>query len=196
MPPVKSSGYVDFDLENLSVGLFKNISKVENPNISPNLLQDTQRQAFVKELEKKGIGRPLLTMKLLRTFKIEAMSKVKAEDYSNKIANLVCDRLSNAFPEIMDYGFTADMGKELDSIAEGGVKDFKNFLTAANTQFEGSLLDAEQKWNQIYQLRQRSIAPNVIAIEKMLLRTNQNGQFLVAKDILMKAMISVKRLIH
>ena len=45
MPPGKSSGYVDFDLENLSVGLFKNISKVENPNISPNLLQDTQRQA-------------------------------------------------------------------------------------------------------------------------------------------------------
>ena len=178
MPPGKSSGYVDYDLDNLTVGLFKNISKVEKSQHFTKPPSRYSEASLVKELEKRGIGRPSTYNEIITN--IQDRGYVKSESrrlYANKIANLVCDRLSNAFPEIMDYGFTADMERSLDSIAEGE-QDFKNFLTAANTQFEGSLLDAEQKMEPNLPIETEVNCSECDCNRKMLLRTNQNGQFL------------------
>ena len=45
MPPGKNSGYVDYDLESLKIGLNKEISKVTNHNISQNHHQGILKQA-------------------------------------------------------------------------------------------------------------------------------------------------------
>ena len=47
------------------------------------------------------------------------MSSENKRLYATKIANLISDRLIKSFNNIMDYGFTANMEKSLDEVAEG-----------------------------------------------------------------------------
>ena len=178
MPPGKSSGYVDYNLEDLSEGFLKKIEKTEKSQHFTKPPSRFSEASLVKELEKRGIGRPSTYNEIITN--IQDRGYVKSESrrlFANKIANLVCDRLSDAFPKIMDYGFTAEMETSLDSIAEGE-ENFKNFLTQTNKQFEGSLINAEEKMKPNLAIATEVQCTESDCDRKMLLRTNQNGQFL------------------
>ncbi|WP_372881518.1 type I DNA topoisomerase [Psychromonas sp.] len=76
--------------------------------------------ALVKELEKQGIGRPSTYASIIST--IQDRGYVKAEKrrfYAVKMGEIVSDRLSENFVELMSYDFTAQMERNLDAIAEG-----------------------------------------------------------------------------
>ena len=76
--------------------------------------------ALVKELEKKGIGRPSTYASIIST--IQDRGYVAVENrrfFVNKIGLIVADRLLESFSDIMDYDFTANFEKELDKVAEG-----------------------------------------------------------------------------
>lgn len=76
--------------------------------------------ALVKELEKRGIGRPSTYASIISTIQDRGYVKVdKRRFYAVKMGEIVSDRLSENFVELMSYDFTAQMEGNLDAIAEG-----------------------------------------------------------------------------
>lgn len=76
--------------------------------------------ALVKELEKRGIGRPSTYAAIIST--IQDRGYVRLEQrrfYAEKMGDIVTDRLTESFQDLLDYSFTARMEDSLDSVAEG-----------------------------------------------------------------------------
>src|SRR5699024_4266010 len=74
--------------------------------------------SLVKELEKRGIGRPSTYASIIST--IQERGYVRVENhrfYAEKMGEIVTDRLLENFKELMDYDFTAHMENRLDGIA-------------------------------------------------------------------------------
>jgi DNA topoisomerase I len=76
--------------------------------------------ALVKELEKRGIGRPSTYAAIISTIQDRGYVAVQNKRfYAGKIGDIVTDRLTENFSELMDYSFTASMEKYLDQVANG-----------------------------------------------------------------------------
>ncbi|MGV6807981.1 MAG: type I DNA topoisomerase [bacterium] len=74
--------------------------------------------ALVRELEKRGIGRPSTYASIISTIQDRGYARLeKRRFYAEKIGDIVTDRLSESFPRVMDYGFTATLEEYLDEIA-------------------------------------------------------------------------------
>ncbi|MGZ4032737.1 MAG: type I DNA topoisomerase [Tumebacillaceae bacterium] len=98
--------------------------------------------SLVKELEKRGIGRPSTYASII--------SVLKARDYvfvENKwfhpteIGRVVCQTLVAHFPDLINVVFTAEMEKQLDRIAEGE-REWRQLLHDFYQPFEKTLLHA------------------------------------------------------
>ena len=178
MPPGKNSGYVDFDLESLSVGLLKKISKVEKSQHFTKPPSRYSEASLVKELEKKSIGRPSTYQEIITNIQDRGyVNKENKRLYATKIANLISDRLLKSFKNIMDYGFTAEMEKSLDEVAEGKAS-WKQLLENFYSDFNKSKELATEEMERNKPIL-TEINCNVCNKDrKMHLRTNQNGQFL------------------
>ncbi len=98
--------------------------------------------SLVKELEKKGIGRPSTYAAIIST--IQDRGYVKLDNrrlFAEKMGEIVTDRLDENFNNLMNYAFTADLEGQLDKVADGERNwkdllnnfygDFKNRLTTA-----------------------------------------------------------------
>jgi DNA topoisomerase-1 len=86
--------------------------------------------SLVKELEKRGIGRPSTYASIISV--IEDRGYVERDQkrfVATSVGMTVCDFLVAHFPTIMDYDFTAAMENDLDSIAEGG-KEWQKVVDA------------------------------------------------------------------
>ena len=84
--------------------------------------------SLVKELEKKGIGRPSTYASIIST--IQDRGYVKLENkrlFAEKMGDIVTDRLIASFPDLMDYTFTAALEDKLDHVADGE-RDWKDVL--------------------------------------------------------------------
>jgi DNA topoisomerase-1 len=84
--------------------------------------------SLVKELEKRGIGRPSTYAAIIST--IQERGYVKVENrrfYAQKMGDIVAERLQESFSDLMDYDFTAKMEDELDQVA-AGKRDWKRVL--------------------------------------------------------------------
>ena len=78
--------------------------------------------SLVRELEKRGIGRPSTYASIIST--IQDRGYVRLENkrfYAEKMGDIVTERLQESFPELLDYGFTASMEENLDEVAEGNL---------------------------------------------------------------------------
>ena len=79
--------------------------------------------SLVRELEKRGIGRPSTYAAIISTIQERGyVTLVNRRFHAEKIGELVTDRLVEKFENLMDYGFTAEMERELDRVAEGRVE--------------------------------------------------------------------------
>ena len=178
MPPGKNSGYVDYDLESLSVGLLKKISKVEKSQHFTKPPSRYSEASLVKELEKKSIGRPSTYQEIITNIQDRGyVNKENKRLYATKIANLISDRLLKSFKNIMDYWFTAEMEKSLDEVAEGKAswkKLLENFYTDFNKSKELATKEMERNKPILTEVKCNVCNKD----RKMHLRTNQNGQFL------------------
>ncbi|MDO4429890.1 MAG: type I DNA topoisomerase [Lonepinella koalarum] len=99
--------------------------------------------ALVKELEKRGIGRPSTYAAIIST--IQERGYVRTENrrfYAEKMGEIVTDRLNQSFANLMSYDFTADMETMLDQIAEGN-KNWKTELNQFFKDFSQQLTTAE-----------------------------------------------------
>ena len=104
--------------------------------------------ALVRELEKKGIGRPSTYANIIST--IQERGYVAIENkrfFVKKIGHIVAERLLESFDDIMDYDFTANLENDLDMVANGDAdwrnvldnfyRSFQNDLTLASDEFSG-----------------------------------------------------------
>jgi DNA topoisomerase-1 len=99
--------------------------------------------SLVKELEKRGIGRPSTYAAIISTIQDRGYVEVQNRRfYAQKMGDIVTDRLAESFPDLMDFSFTARMEEKLDDVAEGDI-NWKDLLNNFYTQFEGELEAAQ-----------------------------------------------------
>ncbi len=95
--------------------------------------------SLVRELEKRGIGRPSTYASIISTIQDRGYAHVKNRRfYAEKIGDIVTDRLVENFDNLLDYGFTAHMEEQLDEVA-GGKRAWRNVLDEFYKDFKGKL---------------------------------------------------------
>lgn len=135
--------------------------------------------SLVRELEKRGIGRPSTYASIISTIQERGYTSLHEKRfYAEKIGELVTDRLLNNFEQLMDYGFTANLEQQLDGIVSGeqawlSVLDdfytnFTNKLSIAEGETGGMAPNAPTKTDISCPLCERT----------MLVRTGSTGVFL------------------
>jgi len=136
--------------------------------------------SLVRELEKRGIGRPSTYAAIIST--IQDRGYVKLENrrfYAEKMGDIVTQRLQESFEDLLDYGFTASMEESLDDVAEGR-KDWRDVLDAFYDDFRSKLDLAEQPGASGMQANEPT--PTGIACgscgRSMQVRTASTGVFL------------------
>ena len=100
--------------------------------------------SLVRELEKRGIGRPSTYASIIST--IQERGYVRLENkrfYAEKMGDIVTQRLQTSFAELLDYGFTASMEKHLDEVAQGQL-EWHQLLDNFYDEFTGLLERAEE----------------------------------------------------
>lgn len=76
--------------------------------------------SLVQTLEKNGIGRPSTYASIIQSIKKRGYVRVSKKQFMpTDLGFKVNDLLEKNFPDIVNVNFTADMEKQLDSIAEG-----------------------------------------------------------------------------
>ena len=99
--------------------------------------------SLVKELEKRGIGRPSTYAAIIST--IQERGYVRLENkrlYAEKMGDIVTQRLLQSFDDLLDYSFTATMEEKLDVVARGGL-DWRDLLDQFYAEFQERLTRAE-----------------------------------------------------
>ncbi|MCB1652670.1 MAG: topoisomerase DNA-binding C4 zinc finger domain-containing protein, partial [Pseudomonadales bacterium] len=95
--------------------------------------------SLVKEMEKRGIGRPSTYAAIIGTIQDRGYVALhNRRFYSEKMGDIVTERLSESFSDLMDYGFTAGMEENLDDVAHGE-RDWKNVLDEFYGDFKKKL---------------------------------------------------------
>ena len=99
--------------------------------------------SLVKELEKRGIGRPSTYASIISTIQDRGYVRTESKRFfALKMGDIVAERLQESFAELMDYDFTAKMEESLDEVA-GGVKNWKVLLNEFYEGFTSQLTMAE-----------------------------------------------------
>lgn len=99
--------------------------------------------ALVKELEKRGIGRPSTYASIISTIQDRGYVRLdRRRFYAEKMGEIVTDRLVESFDDVLDFSFTARMEEQLDSVAEGK-RGWKETLNEFYKDFSADLERAE-----------------------------------------------------
>ena len=95
--------------------------------------------SLVRELEKRGIGRPSTYASIITTIQDRGYVTLNNKRFhAEKIGEIVTDRLNENFANLLDYGFTAQLEESLDKVSEGKV-NWKNLLDEFYRDFEKKL---------------------------------------------------------
>ncbi len=105
--------------------------------------------ALIKALEDRGIGRPSTYAAIMATLKArEVVALEKRLLRPTAQGEAICDGLVAAFPQVMDYGFTAQVEDWLDDVSRGDVSWVK-VLHDFYTPFAQALGEAEAKFRSV-----------------------------------------------
>ena len=136
--------------------------------------------SLVKELERLGIGRPSTYASIISVIQDrQYVVQLDRRFHATLLGMVVTDKLIEAFPRIMDVGFTAEMETELDEVEESGrdwVKLLRDFYGPLKTSIQTALETlthaggTESPYN----------CPK--CGKQMLYRISKNGFFLACSD--------------
>nr|WP_298415458.1 type I DNA topoisomerase [uncultured Halomonas sp.] len=134
--------------------------------------------SLVKELEKRGIGRPSTYASIISTIQDRGYVRLDSRRfYAEKLGDIVTDRLTESFDDLMDYSFTARMEDSLDEVAEGE-RNWRALLDDFYAEFRAKLERAESENG----MRPNQPVPTDIDCptcgRKMQIRTASTGVFL------------------
>ncbi|ASL25880.1 type I DNA topoisomerase [Azotobacter chroococcum] len=135
--------------------------------------------SLVKEMEKRGIGRPSTYAAIISTIQERGYVTLQNRRFhSEKMGDIVTERLAESFANLMDYGFTASMEEHLDDVAQGE-RDWKHLLDEFYGDFRKKLDIAESS-----EAGMRANQPTLTDIpcrecgRPMMIRTASTGVFL------------------
>jgi DNA topoisomerase-1 len=101
--------------------------------------------ALIKALEERGIGRPSTYAAMVGVIRErDYVALDKRALYPTPLGEVTCDALAAAFPDVMDYAFTAKTEEWLDDVSRGE-RDWVEALRAFYDPFAQSLRDAPAK---------------------------------------------------
>jgi DNA topoisomerase-1 len=137
--------------------------------------------SLVKELEKRGIGRPSTYASIISTIQDRGYARIENKRfYAEKMGEIVNDRLMENFDDLISYDFTANMELQLDAVAEGKAS-WKGVLNEFYEDFEKKLVVAEKSPEE-GGMRLNQAVPTDISCNKcerpMNVRTASTGVFL------------------
>ncbi len=98
--------------------------------------------SLVKELEKRGIGRPSTYAAIISTIQDRGYVTLNNRRfYAERVGELVTERLVENFNDLLDYSFTARMEEQLDQVAKGSA-DWRKVLDTFYDGFSDRLVEA------------------------------------------------------
>ena len=135
--------------------------------------------ALVKELEKKGIGRPSTYANIISTIQDRGYVEIQNRRFFvKKIGHIVTERLIESFDDIMDYEFTANLENNLDRVATGEL-DWRNVLDSFYKTFQDDLISAsDENGMRGNQPTPTDITCPACGKTNMVIRNSSNGVFL------------------
>lgn len=185
LPPASRKNAEDVELPALEKGTRLRLSQVEASQHFTKPPARYTEASLVKELEKRGIGRPSTYAAIIST--IQERGYVRTENrrfYAEKMGDIVTDRLVECFPNLMDYNFTARMEETLDRVAAGELgwkqvldefyQDFQKRLEAARGDGDGKQGQGGMRAN----LPTETDIPCPQCGRPMQIRTGSTGVFL------------------
>ena len=137
--------------------------------------------SLVKELEKRGIGRPSTYASIIST--IQERGYVRVENrrfFAEKMGEIVTDRLVENFTDLMNFDFTAKMEGRLDDIAEGKrvwTQVLDKFYADFSTQLNIAKGEPDEGGMRLNQMVETDIDCPTCG-RKMGIRTASTGVFL------------------
>jgi DNA topoisomerase I len=173
MPPAKKEETV---LPKVTVGQQLKLVKLDPTQHFTKPPPRFSEASLVKELEKRGIGRPSTYAAIISTIQDRGYVKLNNRRfYAEKLGDIVTDRLVENFTELLDYGFTAGLEEDLDEIATAK-EEWKVVLDRFYKDFKGKITTAKGK------MRSNQPVATPITCPKcgrpMAIRTGRTGVFL------------------
>ncbi len=178
---IKRKGDDDNQLPDVKEGELLDLQKLDPKQHFTKPPARYSEASLVKELEKRGIGRPSTYASIIST--IQGRGYVRLEQrrfYAEKMGEIVSDRLLEKFTDLMSYDFTANMEQHLDEIAEGKMQ-WKQVLDQFYQDFEKKLELAEKPAEEGGMSSNKSVETDIPCDKcgrTMMIRTSGTGQFL------------------
>ena len=136
--------------------------------------------SLIRNLENEGIGRPSTYATIIGTIQDrDYVRRERGRFEPTKLGIAVTDFLMQHFTDIMDVGFTADMEKRLDDIAEGLVRwnpMLKDFYTPFDEAVETAKSEAERVPRD--KIDEESDEVCEVCERPMVIRGGRNGRFI------------------
>ncbi|MCV6589921.1 MAG: type I DNA topoisomerase [Marinobacterium sp.] len=178
MPP-KGKGDEDLILPDVNSGDLLTLQQLDPRQHFTRPTARYTEASLVKELEKRGIGRPSTYASIISTIQDRGYVEVQNRRfYACKMGDIVTERLIENFTDLMDYSFTARMEESLDDVAMGE-QEWKNLLDRFYGEFQSTLEQAQDADNGM-----RPNSPTETDIDcpecgrQMMIRTGSTGVFL------------------
>ena len=133
---------------------------------------------MVKTLESEGIGRPSTYAQIIAVIQDRKyVEQIDRRFYATDLGEVVTDKLVEAFPELMDVGYTRQMELRLDEI-EDSRADWVDMLE----QFYGSFSTALEAAHDVLTHAKAETRPAIYQCPKCgsptMYRFGKNGRFL------------------
>ncbi|MFT5033016.1 MAG: DNA topoisomerase-1 [Bacteroidia bacterium] len=178
-PSAGSKKEEDTELPDVKVGDSLSLLKLDPSQHFTKSAPRFTEASLVKELEKRGIGRPSTYAAIISTIQDRGYARVENRRfYAEKMGDIVTDRLVENFGDLLDYSFTATMEESLDQVADAK-KDWRSVLDEFYSGFSEKLERAESEMDGM-----RSNQPSETDIacpdcgRNMQIRTASTGVFM------------------
>jgi len=134
--------------------------------------------SLIKELEKKGIGRPSTYAPTISTIIVRGYVERKEKKFfATQIGLTVTDFLMKNFPKEMEYEFTAKMEANLDEIATGE-KKWQEVLSEFYGPFEESVLRVTKEAERVKMpVESTGKSCPLCQVGEVVIRTGKFGKF-------------------
>ncbi|MCA9687383.1 MAG: topoisomerase DNA-binding C4 zinc finger domain-containing protein, partial [Myxococcales bacterium] len=134
--------------------------------------------SLVKALESEGIGRPSTYASIIQV--VQDRSYVEQRDrrfFATDLGEVVTDKLIEAFPDLMDVGYTRQMERELDEVEDNSV-DWVAMLRRFYVAFSSALEEAHEGMSHAKAEIQPAPYKCPLCGARTCYRFGRNGRFL------------------
>lgn len=178
---VKKKGEDELTLPDVKEGQTLDLKALDPKQHFTKPIARFNEASLVKELEKRGIGRPSTYASIISTIQDRGYVKLDTKRfYAEKMGEIVNDRLVDNFTDLISFDFTANMEQQLDDVANGK-RDWKNVLDEFYDDFYQRLLKAEKSPEEGGMKLNQAVETGIkchICERPMNVRTASTGVFL------------------